>query len=158
MPRSEGSKAPRRYGFACSACNRKKIRCDGDKPTCRRCRVRGETCTYKVAEHDPLLREQLQDAQDRIRDLEEQIKSMAGDRTPESVDEPPEPNAEQCSELSLDENGQNSAVVDQSKAIRMMKDIGLHLNPKRLNNPERLLPDEFEARKRLFLSAYVWDK
>lgn len=39
-----------------------------------------------------------------------------------------------------------------------MKDIGIHLNAHRLNTLERLQPEDFEARKRLYLSAYVWDK
>lgn len=44
------------------------------------------------------------------------------------------------------------------QAFRMMKDIGIHLNAHRLNSLERLRPEDFEARKRLYLSGYVWDK
>jgi hypothetical protein len=44
------------------------------------------------------------------------------------------------------------------QAIRMIKDLGLHLNSATHCQPEELEPDDLEARKRLFLSAYAWDK
>ena len=44
------------------------------------------------------------------------------------------------------------------QAIRMIKDLGLHLNSATHRVPEDLEPDDLEARKRLFLSAYAWDK
>lgn len=40
-------------------------------------------------------------------------------------------------------------------AIRMLTDIGLHLP---IHDHERLTAAELECRKRLYLSAYVWDK
>jgi hypothetical protein len=40
----------------------------------------------------------------------------------------------------------------------MIKDIGLHLNMRRLADLEKLEPEDLEVRKRLFLSAYTWDK
>jgi hypothetical protein len=40
----------------------------------------------------------------------------------------------------------------------MMKDVGLHLNPQKLRRLESLDAAELEARKRLFLGAYIWDK
>lgn len=43
-------------------------------------------------------------------------------------------------------------------ALRMMKDIGLHLDIKRLAVLERWTPAETETRKRLYNSAYIWDK
>ena len=52
--------------------------------------------------------------------------------------------------------GNTKPVINQ--AVRMMKDIGIHLNAHRLNTLERLRPEDFEARKRLYLSGYVWDK
>lgn len=45
-----------------------------------------------------------------------------------------------------------------SQAIRMIKDLGLHLNSAAHRLSEDLEPDDLEARKRLFLSAYAWDK
>lgn len=43
-------------------------------------------------------------------------------------------------------------------AIRMMKDIGLHLDITTLSSLERWTPAEAETRKRLYNSAYIWDK
>jgi hypothetical protein len=40
----------------------------------------------------------------------------------------------------------------------MMKDIGLHLRTGRLASLVKLDPEDLEVRKRLFLSAYAWDK
>jgi hypothetical protein len=40
----------------------------------------------------------------------------------------------------------------------MMKDIGLHLNPQKLRRLEKLDAADLEARQRLFLGAYLWDK
>lgn len=40
----------------------------------------------------------------------------------------------------------------------MMKDVGLHLNSNSLEAFEGLAPADIEARKRLFFSAYIWDK
>ena len=39
-----------------------------------------------------------------------------------------------------------------------MADIGLHLDPHRLSKYESLSPMEAEVRKRLGISAYLWDK
>lgn len=44
------------------------------------------------------------------------------------------------------------------QAIRMIKDLGLHLNSATHRLTDDLEPDDLEARKRLFLSAYAWDK
>lgn len=43
-------------------------------------------------------------------------------------------------------------------AIRMMTDLGLHLNFQDLMHLEKLTPVELEVRKRLYCSAYIWDK
>lgn len=43
-------------------------------------------------------------------------------------------------------------------AIRMMMDIGLHLDITGLARLERWTPAEIETRKRLYNSAYLWDK
>jgi len=40
----------------------------------------------------------------------------------------------------------------------MIKDPGLHLHSATHCLSEDLEPDDLEARKRLFLSAYAWDK
>ncbi|KAI5456072.1 fungal-specific transcription factor domain-containing protein [Mariannaea sp. PMI_226] len=43
-------------------------------------------------------------------------------------------------------------------AFRLMTDIGLHLDMSRLSKLERWTPAETETRKRLYNSAYIWDK
>lgn len=43
-------------------------------------------------------------------------------------------------------------------AIRMMTDLGLHLDLHRLAELESFAPADLELRKRLYCSAYVWDK
>ncbi|KAI8657092.1 Zn(2)-C6 fungal-type domain-containing protein [Fusarium sp. Ph1] len=43
-------------------------------------------------------------------------------------------------------------------AIRMMIDIGLHLDTPKLAELQRWTPAETETRKRLYNSAYIWDK
>lgn len=45
MPGSEARKV-RRYGFSCNTCRRKKVKCDGRKPTCQQCMSRGLVCSY----------------------------------------------------------------------------------------------------------------
>lgn len=46
----------------------------------------------------------------------------------------------------------------RSQAIRMVTDLGLHLYKGNLEGLEGLEPDDLEIRKRLYLSAYAWDK
>ncbi|KAF2755984.1 hypothetical protein EJ05DRAFT_84599 [Pseudovirgaria hyperparasitica] len=70
---TNASKGPRRYGFACAACNKRKIRCDGERPVCRRCLKRGDHCVYKPTEADS---NQLHQALDRIAFLEDQIRKL----------------------------------------------------------------------------------
>ncbi|KAH7120507.1 putative CHA4 activatory protein [Dactylonectria macrodidyma] len=43
-------------------------------------------------------------------------------------------------------------------AIRMIKDLGLYLRKRDVILLEKLEPDDLEASKRLYLSAYAWDK
>lgn len=40
----------------------------------------------------------------------------------------------------------------------MVTDLGLHLYKGNLEGLEGLDPDDLEVRKRLYLSAYIWDK
>jgi hypothetical protein len=58
----------RRYAFACNRCKRRKTRCGGERPTCRRCARAHETCHYP--QHIPYAEERLKQAQARIKDLE----------------------------------------------------------------------------------------
>ena len=68
----------RRYGFACSTCRRRKIRCDGEKPVCQRCLRSNEVCCYKSDDaSDPGSTAQLQKALSRIQELERGIQRLA---------------------------------------------------------------------------------
>lgn len=68
----------RKYGFACLICRRRKIKCDGRKPTCINCARSKETCSYK--EHTAFtirLGEELQTERARVHELESHIKELA---------------------------------------------------------------------------------
>lgn len=56
------------YAFACNRCRSRKSRCDGERPSCRRCVRSNETCQYP--HHSAHTEEQLRDAQARINELE----------------------------------------------------------------------------------------
>lgn len=87
MPEQSGSSSsgPRRYAFSCAACRRKKIRCDGVKPTCRHCLKSKLSCAYSSNSGDALLlQQQLDVANRRILDLEAQIVTLASSRIPGS--------------------------------------------------------------------------
>lgn len=75
---ADDGKQPRRYGFACVTCRRRKIRCDGKKPICHRCLKSNEDCNYKSEEKsDHELVHQLTNARQRIKSLEEGLQKLA---------------------------------------------------------------------------------
>jgi hypothetical protein len=64
-------KTPRRYGFSCTNCRRKKIRCHGEKPTCRNCTGNlKSTCSYGPSKSTKL---QLDRAYQQVQKLQEQL-------------------------------------------------------------------------------------
>lgn len=69
----------RKYGFACLACRRRKIKCDGRKPTCVNCARCKKTCTYQgnpaFVAH---LGDELRKHQTRVQELENWIRELAG--------------------------------------------------------------------------------
>lgn len=67
----------RRYGFSCTVCRRKKVRCDGARPVCRNCLKSGIECVYKPESGDLRLLQQVQRANRRVLELEEQVKKLA---------------------------------------------------------------------------------
>ena len=71
------SSSVRRYGFACSGCRRKKVRCDGARPTCRNCERGGIQCVYNPESGDVRLLQKLENANKRVLELEEQVKALA---------------------------------------------------------------------------------
>lgn len=77
MPLDSKSSHQRRYGFACTACRSRKIKCDGEKPQCRRCVRASLQCTYQVADPSAArLRSELARSRTRIHELEEGIKAV----------------------------------------------------------------------------------
>jgi hypothetical protein len=76
MSSSPGSD-PRRYGFSCSVCRRRKVRCDGARPVCRNCAKSGVECNYKPESGDLRLLQQIQRANRRVLELEEQVKKLS---------------------------------------------------------------------------------
>ncbi|CAE6433835.1 unnamed protein product [Rhizoctonia solani] len=69
-----------RFG-ACLVCRKRKLRCDGTKPECNRCRTSGCTCQYQ----DPAHRSRTRVLQDRIKDIEGRIQEIELRRGQSSV-------------------------------------------------------------------------
>lgn len=75
---SKSQAAPRRYGFACLMCRRRKIKCDGRKPNCANCVKAKEICSYKESpSYNAHLVHQLQQSKRRIDDLEGLLRDLA---------------------------------------------------------------------------------
>ncbi|CAH0020162.1 unnamed protein product [Clonostachys rhizophaga] len=85
-PTKDALEAPRtrksrRYGFACSRCKARKVRCSGDQPVCQNCQRFGDSCHWPSQSST---QSQLRDANSRIRDLEASIRdSMASSQRQE---------------------------------------------------------------------------
>jgi hypothetical protein len=104
----------RRYGFACSNCRRKKVRCGGEKPACANCcRISQEICHYGPQKSTSL---QLERAQQEIQDLQEQLKfvqrsnraaSARSDNASISPDALPLPGEATASRETADEEDQH---------------------------------------------------
>src|ERR1700754_3847018 len=82
---SKGQKTPRRYAFACSNCRQKKIRCCGTQPNCRACVKAEEVCQYPKKQMEV----QLLQAQQRIKDLESELRRTRSLGCPSNASESP---------------------------------------------------------------------
>lgn len=70
-------KATRRYGVSCLVCRRKKVRCCGEKPTCRNCAKAGLTCRYKTNDAVPNgFYSALVKSQARVQELEDTLRRL----------------------------------------------------------------------------------
>lgn len=68
----------RKYGFACLVCRRRKVKCDGRRPTCINCARLKETCSYKGnSAYTSHLSEKLKSAQAQVQELQRQIRELA---------------------------------------------------------------------------------
>lgn len=74
------SNATLRYAFACAQCRRKKIRCDGEEPTCRRCRQSNEHCHYAQRATET----RLEHANARIERLQAELAQSKQSASPDS--------------------------------------------------------------------------
>lgn len=71
------SRKARRYGFACTACKTRKVKCSGEQPVCAGCRRSGDVCVWppSAKSSDSQL---LDAANERIRDLEASLGQQPG--------------------------------------------------------------------------------
>lgn len=46
---STSVKATKRSAFSCDPCRKRKVKCGGERPSCRRCIARNDTCLYKLS-------------------------------------------------------------------------------------------------------------
>lgn len=77
MDRPARSKG-RKYGFSCLVCRRRKVKCDGRRPTCINCARLKETCSYKEKSvYTSHLSGELCSAQARVQELQRQIRELA---------------------------------------------------------------------------------
>lgn len=73
-----GRPSPRKYGFSCLICRRKKVRCGGEQPSCQNCLKAGIGCSYKSSEAVAAgLYSELQKSQTKLKGLEESVKKLA---------------------------------------------------------------------------------
>uniref|UniRef100_A0A0L0NAC4 Nitrogen assimilation transcription factor nit-4 n=1 Tax=Tolypocladium ophioglossoides (strain CBS 100239) TaxID=1163406 RepID=A0A0L0NAC4_TOLOC len=66
-------KATKKSAFSCEPCRRRKVKCDGERPVCRRCSARNDECIYKL---NPTL-SYTQRLEERIKELEDQLANAA---------------------------------------------------------------------------------
>ncbi|KAK1538802.1 uncharacterized protein CCOS01_00116 [Colletotrichum costaricense] len=69
---SSATRKARRYGFACSSCKARKVKCSGNRPICTGCRRSGETCSWPAQSSTEF---RLREANARIRNLEASMRS-----------------------------------------------------------------------------------
>ncbi|KAG6145271.1 hypothetical protein E4U28_001698 [Claviceps purpurea] len=72
------AKTTKKSAFSCDPCRRRKVKCGGEQPICRRCFARNDECIYKL---NPTL-SYTQRLEERIKELEGQVNSLA--RSPPS--------------------------------------------------------------------------
>ncbi|CAK7216604.1 hypothetical protein SCUCBS95973_002863 [Sporothrix curviconia] len=93
-PRDARSNTPgRKYGFSCSACRRRKVRCDAHKPTCRGCVRLGEACVYPTASNASVARltSALERSEARVATLQETLSRQGQPEAARTAEEPGEP-------------------------------------------------------------------
>ncbi|KAL1839148.1 hypothetical protein VTK73DRAFT_4115 [Phialemonium thermophilum] len=73
---SQPQRKRRRIGYACNLCRAKKNRCDGERPSCGACLLRGQECVYSPQRSRVTVTQEYVDSlRERNRVLEEYILS-----------------------------------------------------------------------------------
>ncbi|KAI1118714.1 putative C6 transcription factor [Nemania sp. NC0429] len=67
--------------IACNPCRRSKIKCDGDRPFCLKCRARGQTCVYEFPQEGvsrtSARKEIISDLQGQVHDLRDLLRHIS---------------------------------------------------------------------------------
>ncbi|KUJ11035.1 C6 transcription factor [Mollisia scopiformis] len=69
---SHSAKATKKSAFSCDQCRKRKVRCGGEQPSCRRCTVRNDTCMYKLS---PTL-SYTERLENKVKDLEARLSQF----------------------------------------------------------------------------------
>ncbi|EIW74602.1 hypothetical protein CONPUDRAFT_113146 [Coniophora puteana RWD-64-598 SS2] len=80
-PSNSSSSSPLQWGMACSACRRRKVRCDGGQPVCGRCSRNGRATECHYGDIDSrltghVLRREVTQLRARVRELERSSSSV----------------------------------------------------------------------------------
>ncbi|KAF8848904.1 fungal-specific transcription factor domain-containing protein [Acephala macrosclerotiorum] len=66
------AKAMKKSAFSCDPCGKRKVKCGGEQPICRRCATRGDACLYKLS---PTL-SYTQRLENRVKELENRLQQL----------------------------------------------------------------------------------
>ncbi|PYH79255.1 hypothetical protein BO82DRAFT_289237 [Aspergillus uvarum CBS 121591] len=82
-----------RVSIACQACRKRRVKCDGAKPSCSRCARLTESCEYLHSEEKrkPPSKRYIQSLLSRIESLERQVAQYEGRETPSRASAPLQP-------------------------------------------------------------------
>ncbi|EXL60787.1 hypothetical protein FOCG_00076 [Fusarium oxysporum f. sp. radicis-lycopersici 26381] len=78
-------KPRQRSALACSTCRIKRVKCDGQRPSCSTCHTNGEVCEYTAQDSNrkPPSKRYVEALQERIRTLEAQLERFQSDTGPQ---------------------------------------------------------------------------
>ncbi|KFA72321.1 hypothetical protein S40288_02474 [Stachybotrys chartarum IBT 40288] len=82
---SSSVKATKKSAFSCEPCRRRKVKCGGEQPICKRCAARKDDCVYRL---NPTL-SYTQRLEERIKELEDQLANKAPGSHPDSSQSSP---------------------------------------------------------------------
>ncbi|OGE51789.1 hypothetical protein PENARI_c012G03888 [Penicillium arizonense] len=68
------AKATKKSAFSCAPCRKRKVKCGGEQPVCKRCVARDDMCVYKLS---PTL-SYTQRLENRIKELEDELAELKG--------------------------------------------------------------------------------